>query len=437
MNEEPMSDITRVTGLRRKRGRLVLLMGLAIAAVVILTWAIVKSGAQKTPNQAAQSAANAQTPTVVVTSVVSQDLNRQIRLPGELQAYQDVALYPKVQSFVEWISVDRGSVVKAGQLLVRMSAPELASQLGEAGAKARGATSQKIEAEARVGGIRAQRLEAEAKLASDEATYDHLKAASATPGVVAGNDVQVAQRTVEADRARVKLYEENERAALAQVQSFAENAKAVGEAARSFQDIESYLRITAPFDGVITERNVHKGSLVGPSGGPASSPLLRIRQVSELRLVVAVPEADVAGISPGDKVSFSVPAFPGKTFKGEVRRIAQALDVKTRTMPVELDVANSPPILSPGMYADVIWPVGRRQASLFVPPSAIATTTERTFVIRIRNGITEWVDVKRGASMGDLIEVFGPLEPGDEVAVRGTDELREGTQVTPKQPPPK
>ncbi|HXI91992.1 MAG TPA: efflux RND transporter periplasmic adaptor subunit [Blastocatellia bacterium] len=435
MNEEPTSNDTRITGLRRKRERFVLLVGLAIVAVVILAWAIVKSGAQKTPTAA--NAGASQTQTVVVASVVSQELSRQVRLPGELQAYQDVALYPKVQSFVEWIGVDRGSVVKAGQLLMRLSAPELAAQLSEAGARARGATSQKTEAEARVGSIKAQRLEAEAKLASDEATYNHLKAASATPGVVAGNDVQVAHRLVEADRARVKLYEENERAAVAQVQSFAENAKAVGEAARSVQDIESYLRITAPFDGVITERNVHKGSLVGPSGGPASSPLLRIRQVSTLRLVVAVPEADVAGISASDKVNFSVPAFPGKTFSGEVRRIAQALDLRTRTMPVELDVANSPPILSPGMYAEVIWPVGRKQASLFVPPSAIATTTERTFVIRIRNGTAEWVDVKRGQLMGDLIEVFGLLDPGDEVAIRGTDELREGTQVTPKQPPPK
>jgi membrane fusion protein (multidrug efflux system) len=438
MSEKPMSEGTGMTRLGRNRGRLVLLMALAIATVVILTWAIVKSGAQKTPT-ASQSAANAGSPapTVVVTSVVSQDLNRQSRLPGELQAYQDVALYPKVQSFVEWIGVDRGSVVKAGQLLVRMSAPELVAQLSEAGAKARGAASQKIEAESRVGSIRAQRLEAEAKLASDEATYNHLKAASATPGVVAGNDVQVAQRTVEADRARVKLYEENERAAQAQVQSFAENAKAVAEAARSLQDIQSYLRITAPFDGVITERNVHKGSLVGPSGGPASSPLLRIRQVSKLRLVVSVPEAGVAGISLGDKVSFSVPAFPGQTFTGEVQRISQALDVKTRTMPVELDVANSPARLSPGMYAEVIWPVRRRQSSLFVPPSAIATTTERTFVVRIRNEVVEWVDVKRGETMGNLIEVFGALEAGDQVALRGTDELREGTQVTPKESAPK
>ena len=405
-----------------------------IVAIVLITWAIVRTTAQKGPENRAAAEGTAQAPAVVVTKVVSQDLNRELRLPGELQAYQDVAIYAKVPGFVEWIGVDRGSVLKAGQLLVRMSAPELAAQHSESAAKTRVALSQTREGEARVGSIRAERLEAEAKLSSDEATYKRLKAASATPGVVAGNDVETAEKLVEADRARVKLYEENEKAAQAQVISLAENAKAVGEAAHSLEDIESYLRITAPFDGVVTERNVHKGSLVGPSGGPASTPMLRVRQITKLRLVVAVPESDVGGITQGDKVNFSVPAFPGQTFTGEVQRIAQSLDVGTRTMPVELDVVNSPAHLSPGMYAEVLWTFRRKQSSLFVPPSAITTTTERAFVIRIRNGTSEWVDVKRGEPMGDVIEVFGALEPGDEVALRGTDELREGTHVTPKQP---
>ena len=164
--------------------------------------------------------------------------------------------------------------------------------------------------------------------------------------------------------------------------------------------------------------------------------MLRLRQVSKLRLIVSVPEEDVGGIAMGTKVSFTVPAFPGETFVGEVQRIGQALDIKTRTMPVELDVANSPARLSPGMYAQLIWPVGRRQPSLFVPPSAVAATTERSFVIRIRNDVTEWIDVKRGASMGNLIEVFGALEAGDQIAVRGTDELRQGTHVTAKEKAP-
>ena len=104
-------------------------------------------------------------------------------------------------------------------------------------------------------------------------------------------------------------------------------------------------------------------------------------------------------------------------------------------MPVELDVLNDSARLAPGMFPEVSWPATRPRPSLFVPASAIATTTDRVFVVRIRNGTTEWVDVKRGMSMGDLVEVFGDLQENDVVAMRGTDELRSGVTVNTKQTP--
>src|SRR5215510_7014473 len=122
------------------------------------------SGGQRPQAQAAQSSTPAQAPTVTITTVESRELNRQVRLPGELQAYQDTAIYAKVPGFVEVISVDRGSVVKQGQLLARLRAPELETQRSEADARARAALSQRVEATSKVSGIRAQRLEAEAKL---------------------------------------------------------------------------------------------------------------------------------------------------------------------------------------------------------------------------------------------------------------------------------
>jgi multidrug efflux pump subunit AcrA (membrane-fusion protein) len=128
-----------------------------------------------------------------------------------------------------------------------------------------------------------------------------------------------------------------------------------------------------------------------------------------------------------------VSAFPGENFFGVVQRISHTLDEKTRTMPVELDVINDSARLAPGMFPEVIWPTTRPRPSLFVPASAIATTTERVFVIRIRNGTTEWVDVKRGVSMGDLVEVFGDLQENDVIATRGTDELRAGIPIVAKQ----
>jgi membrane fusion protein, multidrug efflux system len=360
-------------------------------------------------NAANSQGTAASTPTVEVAKVVSKKLAITACLPGELQPYEVVAIYPKVTAFVDSISVDRGSVVKAGQLMARLVAPEIAAQRAEAQSKLQGAE--------------AQRAESEAKLASDDSTYQRLKAASATPGVVAGNDLEVAQKLVEADRARLE--------------SVREGAQAARSALKSLSEIEGYLQVRAPFDGVVTERNVHPGALVGPSNGSGVGvPIVRMEKNSRLRLLVPVPEKYVAGMKEGANVQFSVPAFPNQTFSGQIARIAHSLDVKTRTMPVELDVTNSDGHLASGMFPEVVWPVSRSKPTLFVPTSAVARTTEATFVVRIRDGNTEWVNIQAGEVDGKQTEVFGELREGDDVAVRGTDELRAGTHVTTRQSSP-
>ncbi len=362
------------------------------------------SGSSATAASAQGPAAPA--PSVEVTKVLSKKLAIAVRLPGELQAYEVVAVFPKVTGFVDSISVDRGSVVKAGQLMARLVAPELAAQRAEAQSKLQGAE--------------AQRVASEAKLASDESTYQRLKAASATPGVVAQNDLEVAQRTVDGDRARLEAVRES--------------ADAAKSALKSVTEIEGYLHVRAPFDGVVTERNVHPGALVGPASGSGTNvPLLRVEETARLRLVVPVPEKYVAGMTEGAEVEFSVPAFPNQTFSGKIARIAHSVDTKTRTMPVELDVANRDRRLASGMFPEVLWPVRRSGPTLFVPTSAVARNTEATFVVRIRNGNAEWVNVQTGEMDGNLIEVFGDLSDGDDVAARGTDELRRGAHVTAKQ----
>ncbi len=400
---------------------------IATLLLLLLTSACNKA----TPPAPTTVAAAPPTPTVIVTNVITQELSRNLRLPGELLPYQDVQLYPRVQGFISWIGVDRGSEVKVGQVLVRLTAPEFAAQRGEAEAKTNVSTAQKLEAESRVAGIRAQRLEAEAKLAASTATYSRLKAASATPGVVSGNELENAQRTVEAEQARVQFYKESEKSLAAQVNALAEGEKVSRASVKTVQVNQNYLQITAPFAGTITERFVHPGAL----GGTTQS-VLRLQQIARLRLVVAVPEAELAGVAKGTRVEFTVPAFSGETFAGVIARIGNSLDPKTRTMPVELDVNNPAKKLAPGMFPQVNWPSHRPRPSLFVPLSAVATTTEKTFVIRIKNEITEWVDVKRGTSINkdgkDLVEIFGDVAEGDSIAVRGTDELRAGTKATTK-----
>jgi membrane fusion protein (multidrug efflux system) len=377
----------------------------SILALAAASCVCVSCGSNTNSRPKVQASAPA-APTVEIAKVSSKKLSITTRLPGELQAYEVVAVFPKVTAYVDSVNVDRGTHVKSGQLMARLVAPEVAAQRAEAQSKLQAAE--------------AQRAEADAKLASDQSTYDRLKSASATPGVVAGNDLEVAQRAVDADRARLE--------------AMRGSAEAAKSALKSVSEIEGYLLVRAPFDGVVTERNVHPGSLVGPatSASGTALPMLRVEKTNKLRLVVPVPEKYAAGMKEGTKVEFSVPAFPSQTFSGTIARIAHSVDVKTRTMPVELDVLNADGRLSSGMFPEVLWPVRRAEATLFVPVSAVARTTEATFVIRVRDGNTEWVNVQTGEIDGKSIEVFGGLHEGDEVAVRGTDELRVGTHVVAK-----
>jgi RND family efflux transporter MFP subunit len=348
-------------------------------------------------------------PSIDVVRVVQQPTNVTLQMPGQLDPYETVAVYPKVTGFVKSIRVDRGSRVRTGELMAEVEAPELVAQRAEAQSKLQAA-------EAQLAGARA-------KADADTSTFEHLKAASATPGVVAGNDVVIAQKAVEADQSQIAAAQQT--------------AEAARQSVRSITQLEGYLHVTAPFDGVVTERNVHPGTLVGPNSGPAAAtPMLRVVHNDRLRLVVPVPEAYTGDVPAGATIPFTVAAYPGQTFSGTVARIAQAVDVKTRTMAVELDVMNKDGRLAPGTFCQVKWPVHRRTASLFVPAGSVASTTDRTFVIRVRDGKTEWVDVKTGLASGPLVEVFGDLQPGDEIAVRGTDEIKPGIDVKTKEAKP-
>ena len=157
--------------------------------------------------------------------------------------------------------------------------------------------------------------------------------------------------------------------------------------------------------------------------------MFQLETLDQLRLVVPVPEANVGGIAKNARVGFAVSAFPGETFYGTVSRIAHSIDSKTRSMPVELDVSNPGGRLAAGMYPTVKWPIRGSSPVLLLPRSAVVTNSERTFVIRINRDVAEWIDVKKGATQGDLIEVVGPLEDGDTVLRRGSEEIRQGTRL--------
>jgi RND family efflux transporter MFP subunit len=323
---------------------------------------------------------------VEVVPVKSELLSTKLALPAQLLPYESVDLYPKVAGFIEDIRVDRGSQVRKGDLLVRLSAPELSAQQQQAAAG---------------------QAAAEAKLASDRATYDRLANASKTPGAVALNDLNVAKQLVASDTAQVQA-----------------TAKAV-QAAR---DMGGYLAIRAPFDGVITTRNLHPGALVGPaaSGG---QPILQLVTNHRLRLTVAVPEDSVQAAKVGRDITFTTPSLPGQTFQSRIARMANAVDPRTRTVTMEADVDNADGRLQPGAFATVEWAIQRPEPTLRVPPTAVANDQERTFVIKVEGGAAHWVDVRTGMTVDGTIEVFGALQPGDQVVRRGSDAIKDGSAV--------
>ena len=336
---------------------------------------------------------------VELAPVVTKAVSQSIELPGELLPFQSVALHAKVRGYVERVLVDRGSVVRQGQLLVVLSSPEMKAQIAEAESNVRAAESEK--------------LQAEAQLRAAQSTYDRLTKAAETPGAISGNELVQAAEQV--------------KAAQAGVQAKQQAVGAAEDAVKAQQDLLSYLRIKAPFSGVVTDRLVHPGALVGPGPDPA---LLVIQELAHLRLVVAVPEEQVGEIAKGADVRFHVPAYVQRNYVGTVARIAHALDEKSRTMAVELDVVNKDGSLSPGMYSSVEWPVKSTGSSLLVPRTSVVTTTERTFVIKASDGRAQWVDVKKGALAGDQVVVFGDLHPGEMVVRRATDEIREGAPIS-------
>lgn len=336
---------------------------------------------------------------VELVPVEARPLGRTAALTGELLPWQHVDLRARVAGFVETIRVDRGDAVREGDVVAVLSAPELESQLAEAGAKVRSSE--------------ATAAAAKASLVSARATLERLEQAAKTEGAVAGLELVHARQAVEAA-------ENSMRAAEAA-------AAAAKEARAALEATAAYLQIRAPFSGVVAERFVHPGALAGPSAGP----LLRLEQTQRLRLVAAVPEQHYATVRTGAAVTFTVGAHPGQSFRGTVARFARTLDARTRTMAVELDVANPAGVLAPGLFAEVQWPAQSPGRVFLVPASSVVRTTERIFVIRVRNGRAEWVDVQPGVRQEGTWEVYGPLQEGDLVVKNATDEIREGAVLTP------
>ena len=309
-----------------------------------------------------------------------------VQLPGVMQPFQFVQLFPKVNGFIKNVPVDRGSIVRKGQLLITLEAPEIEQQVAAANLKY---------------------TQAEATYITSKDRYRRLLETSKTPGTISPFDLDAARSTMQGD-----------------------SATAQGEYAnyKAQQTMRSYLTVTAPFDGVITERNVHPGALAGP-GADNTTPMLVLQQLSKLRLVVSIPEQYVTQVKDGDKVHYKINALPGQDFTGTISRSSESLSSNYRSETIEIDVLNPVDKFKPGMYAEVVLPTSGSTNAFVVPKSAIVTTTERKYVVVADNNIAKWVDISEGNQATDSTEIFGNLHNGDEVVTNAGYGIKEGMAI--------
>lgn len=330
----------------------------------------------------------AQTTLQVKTLVLQKSqLENVLKLPGEIKPFQFADLYAKVNSYVKQVQVDLGSQVSQGQVLATLEAPEMNSQL--LGAQSRLHTR-------------------EAVFRASKANYDRLLRTSKVPGTISPNDLDMALSKMSADSAELLA------------------------ARSSYQEVQrmlDYLVIRAPFSGVISQRNIHPGTYVGPGARGAELPMFRLEEQAKLRLAVAVPEAYTDDLQQAGMVHFTVRSLPGDTFSARVARVAGSLDTKLRTEMLEMDINNKDKKLLPGMYAEAQLPLPGKKDAYVVPKSVIVSNSEKVFVIKIVNNQSKWVPVQRGNEYNGMVEIFGGLNDQDVLVKNASDEIKEGTPL--------
>lgn len=318
-----------------------------------------------------------------LAAVEKAGLSSTIKLPAQFAAFQEVSIFPKVNGYVKNVLVDIGSRVRKGDLLMELEAPELEQAVSQA---------------------REKYARAKTDYAIDKEHYLRLQEASETAGAISPLDLSIAKSKMEADS----------------VLSNAERSNWQMQ-----QTMQDYLKIIAPFDGVITERNTHPGALVSAEARD-SKPMLELKEVSHLRLQVDIPEYLSGTLKEKDTISFYTSAFPGRKMSGCINRKSMNINSQYRSERVEADVMNKDGLLAPGMYADILIYSKGNVIGFTIPKSAIVTSTERKYVLGVKSGRVTKIDVSTGIESGKLVEAFGDLKVGDSIIVDANDEIKEG-----------
>jgi RND family efflux transporter MFP subunit len=345
-------------------------------------------------------------PSVRTAPIKASENFRSVTWPGTTEAFEQANLYARASGYIAKRTVDIGSRVKAGDLLVLIAAPEIDHQI----AQAEGTLTQ----------LRATLQQAQANRDLAQVTWDRD-----------GKLVQQGWTTAQqGDTDRLTLKARDAAVAVASANITAQEAQL-----RVLNQQKTYLSVIAPFDGVITQRNIDVGSLVQADAASGTF-LFQLMHSDVMRIQLYVPQDDALGVTPGTQAVVRVPEIPGRDFPGMVTRIADALQPGSRTLLTEIDVPNPDHALSPGLYCLVELKIPRKSPSLIVPSEAIIFNRDGLSVAVIEDGVARIRKINLVRDLGTSVEVNAGVKNGDQVILSPQVDMTDGRKVTARAPPP-
>jgi RND family efflux transporter MFP subunit len=338
-------------------------------------------------------------PKLRVAAIKPSDSTVVVTLPATTSAFAQANIFARASGYIDQRSADIGDKVKAGQLLAHITAPEIEHQIAQA--------------EATLGQSEATLRQTQANADLANVTWGRDKPL-VDKGWVTQQQGTIDQQTVNAQQAAVGVAQSNIAAQQAQL--------------KVLQQQKDYQSVVAPFDGVITQRNIDVGSLVSADATTGTF-MFTIMQSDVIRTQVQVPQDQAFGLGPGIGAKIRVPEIPGRDFPGKVTRIADALEPNTRTLLTEIDVPNPDGALTPGIYCSVELDVPRTVPSLSVPADAVVFNAAGLRVAVLENGVAHFHKVTVTRDLGTSVEVSEGVKVGDQVILNPPVDLAEGSKV--------
>ena len=437
---------------------------MAILAIVAVVGAMVWKGRSDSKHQIAPLGSNSADPTLAIPRVEvlkpgEGGIQRRTVQPGSVHSFESVELYGMVSGYLKSQSVDIGSRVQRGDILAEIDVPRERQVVVEASALLEQSKAQALQMEAKVKAMEAERATSAATMAQTESDIDRFVAnrrlaesqltrvrglyersaiekrlvdeqeRELEAAVVAERTGRLAVLTARARSLGAEAKVDQARADVAEAKAAVGVAEA--RAAMSRVDVD-YARIVAPFDGVVTHRGFHPGAFIRSAADGNQAPLLTISRTDLMRVVVRVPDRDVTLADPGDPAVVTIDGLNGREFLGTVARIGESEDSATRTMRIEIDLANPDDLLREGMY-------GRARIAL-EPPSATRLTLPTGCILDrtgkgegtvqvVRAGKVERIKVDLGNDNGSLVEVETGLKADDQVIIRSSTPVDPGMKV--------